>query len=113
MVYNSKPFAYLLACLKNGLIIHNHLLTCLLEKWFNNSKPLFAYLLFEIWFYNFKPLLALNMVLQLKTICLLFKYGLNQNHLLALKIMVFQFKTIKYQCKTVYNNNTLVFEKWV
>ena len=25
--------------------------------------------------------------------------------------MVLQFKTIKYQCKTVYNNNTLVFDK--
>ena len=64
----------LLACLldfslKNGLqfkticllfnygLNQNHLLTCLLEKWFNNSKP-FAYLLFEIWFYNLKPLLA-------------------------------------------------------
>ena len=27
--------------------------------------------------------------------------------------MVLQLKTIKYKCKTVYNNNTLVFEKWV
>ena len=27
--------------------------------------------------------------------------------------MFLQLKTIKYQFKTVYNNNTLVFEKWV
>ena len=94
MVYNSKPFAcflfekwftiqnHLLACsLKNGLHIQNHLLVCSLKNG-----------------------------LQFKTICLFFNYGLNQNHLVVFQLW-FTIKTIKYQCKTFYNNNTLVFGK--
>ena len=72
---NSKPFPYLLACLKDGLIIQNHLLTCLLaclkngliiqnhlltfQKWFK-SKPFACFLNSLLaswkWFANPKPL---------------------------------------------------------
>ena len=61
-------------------------------------------------------LLFKSMVEFIKTItCLLVIYGLNQNHCLLAKFIAcfkiwFTIKTIKYQCKTVYNN-TLVFEK--
>ena len=37
--FKSKPFA---CSLNYGFITQNHLLACLLETWFNNSKPLFA-----------------------------------------------------------------------
>ena len=40
--FKSKPFAYLLACLKDGLIIQNHLLICFFEIWLYNLKPLLA-----------------------------------------------------------------------
>ena len=44
---------------------------------------------FHIWF-------------KIKTIYLLFNFGLNQNHLLVFQLW-FTIKPIKYQCKTVYN----------
>ena len=94
MVYNSKPFACLL-----------------FEKWFTIQNPLLAcYLKNGLQIQNHMPACSLKNGLQFKTICLFLYFGLNQNHLLVFQLW-FTIKTIKYQCKIVYNNNTLVFGK--
>ena len=107
----------LFACLlEHGLIIQNHLFAYLLfEIWFYNLKPLLACLLFEIWFFNLKPLLACLFFFKVwlnkskPFTYFLFTYGLKSKPFTCLLNSLFAFqtwftiKTIKYQCKTVYN----------
>ena len=104
------------ACLELGILVSpvftNILFPCLLfEKWFTIQNHLLACSLKNgLQIQNHLVACSLKNGLQFKTICLFFNNRLNQNHLLVFQIW-FTIKTIKYQCKTVYNNNTLVFGK--